>query len=428
MWWSRSPPRPTRTLCGPARHRTGRLLCLPRSIRPRRQRAPLRRPPATTGANAPGRPGRRGCSPPVSATRDLSICGAWFLPAALANSPTLGSPSDIGRRMPELKRHSGAVSLGVDARFGPIWRRSRGVRHWVMPTSVLFCSSVMWEKYSEQMVAASPGLEVVTYTVGERVSDDGHGSHHDRLLVGRPVPRRVCPGSSRCASRRHRWSGSRSSTSASTIRCSVMMIDKGMRLTTGSGTSAIPIAHHVIMCLLALARDLPGSLARQQRHEWQPRRVEDLEGRTVGVLGHGPDRCRGRPAGRALRHERHRHAAHGHRLRAVRDMDLRSARRAARSGRRSGARPAADRRHPPPDRCSPVGNAASRRPTGERRARRIGRRGGDDRRIANRSSRWRRAGRLRRPNRCPTTARCGTCPTSSSRRTTRGTRPSRPSE
>ena len=156
-----------------------------------------------------------------------------------------------------------------------------------MPTSVLFCSSVMWEQYSEQIVAASPGLEAVTYTVGERVSDDDMAritiafSSDDLYPAGLPGFFKVCLEAPSLE-----W--------IQVFNVGVdhpvfgLMIDKGTRLTTGSGTSAIPIAHHVIMCLLALARDLPGSLARQKRHEWQPRRIEDLEGRTVGVIGMGP--------------------------------------------------------------------------------------------------------------------------------------------
>jgi len=68
-------------------------------------------------------------------------------------------------------------------------------------------------------------------------------------------------------------------------------LDRGVRLTTSSGASATPIAHHVAMCLLALARDLPGSLRRQAAHDWEPRRADDVEGRTVGIVGMGPIGC-----------------------------------------------------------------------------------------------------------------------------------------
>jgi phosphoglycerate dehydrogenase-like enzyme len=156
-----------------------------------------------------------------------------------------------------------------------------------MPSPVLFCSSVVWEKYAEQIAAASPGVEVVTYTIGERVSDDDVAritlafSSDDLYPEGLPGFFKVCLDAPSLE-----W--------IQVFNVGVdhpifgMLMDKGAKLTTGSGTSAIPIAHHVIMCLLALARDLPGSLARQQRREWAPRRVEDLEGRVVGVVGMGP--------------------------------------------------------------------------------------------------------------------------------------------
>ena len=67
-----------------------------------------------------------------------------------------------------------------------------------------------------------------------------------------------------------------------------MFLDKGARLTTSSGASGIPIAHHVVMLLLALARDLPGFLTDQAAHQWRPRALGDLEGRSVGVIGMGP--------------------------------------------------------------------------------------------------------------------------------------------
>jgi phosphoglycerate dehydrogenase-like enzyme len=156
-----------------------------------------------------------------------------------------------------------------------------------MATSVLFCSSAVWDTYADEIVEASPGIEVVTYTPGGRVSADDMAritiafSSDDLYPDGLPGFFKVCLESPSIE-----W--------IQVFNVGVdhpvfgMLMDKGMRLTTGSSTSAIPIAHHVLMCLLALARDLPGSLARQQDHQWQPRRVEDLEGRTVGVLGMGP--------------------------------------------------------------------------------------------------------------------------------------------
>lgn len=66
------------------------------------------------------------------------------------------------------------------------------------------------------------------------------------------------------------------------------MLEKGVRLTTSSGASAVPIAHTVMLYLLALSRDLRRFLEAQARHAWEPRSIQDLSGRILGVVGLGP--------------------------------------------------------------------------------------------------------------------------------------------
>jgi phosphoglycerate dehydrogenase-like enzyme len=61
-----------------------------------------------------------------------------------------------------------------------------------------------------------------------------------------------------------------------------------VQVTTGSGASAIPIAHAVIMHLLALSRGLPEILVQQSRKEWERVEGRDLPGSTTVVLGYGP--------------------------------------------------------------------------------------------------------------------------------------------
>jgi phosphoglycerate dehydrogenase-like enzyme len=64
--------------------------------------------------------------------------------------------------------------------------------------------------------------------------------------------------------------------------------ERGARLTTSSGASAVPIAHTVMLYLLALSRDLPRWLDAQQRRAWEPHDVVDLQGLVLGVVGLGP--------------------------------------------------------------------------------------------------------------------------------------------
>jgi phosphoglycerate dehydrogenase-like enzyme len=63
--------------------------------------------------------------------------------------------------------------------------------------------------------------------------------------------------------------------------------ERGVRLTTSSGSSAVPIAHTVMMQVLNLVRDSPRWWREQQRREWHQRDVADVEGRTLGIVGLG---------------------------------------------------------------------------------------------------------------------------------------------
>jgi phosphoglycerate dehydrogenase-like enzyme len=63
---------------------------------------------------------------------------------------------------------------------------------------------------------------------------------------------------------------------------------RGVRVTTSSGAAAVPIAHTVMLYLLALSRDLPGWLRDQAARRWHERDVESLEGRLLAVAGLGP--------------------------------------------------------------------------------------------------------------------------------------------
>jgi D-2-hydroxyacid dehydrogenase (NADP+) len=65
-------------------------------------------------------------------------------------------------------------------------------------------------------------------------------------------------------------------------------LERGARLTTSSGAQAVPIAHTVVLYLLALSRGLPQWLDAQKHHSWQPRPVRDLQDMVLGVVGLGP--------------------------------------------------------------------------------------------------------------------------------------------
>src|SRR5690606_25077749 len=63
---------------------------------------------------------------------------------------------------------------------------------------------------------------------------------------------------------------------------------RGIRLTTSSGAHAVPIAHTVLLYLLALSRGLPAWMDAQRRRGWEPHPVVELPGLVLGVVGLGP--------------------------------------------------------------------------------------------------------------------------------------------
>jgi len=66
------------------------------------------------------------------------------------------------------------------------------------------------------------------------------------------------------------------------------LLARGVRITTSSGASAVPIAQTVTLYLLALSRDLRKWTDAQQRRAWEPHDIVDLQQQVLGVLGMGP--------------------------------------------------------------------------------------------------------------------------------------------
>src|SRR4029453_3970637 len=60
-----------------------------------------------------------------------------------------------------------------------------------------------------------------------------------------------------------------------------------VNVTTASGIHAVPISEYVIGSMLAFAKGLPRAIRAQQERVWRPYWPEELEEKTVGVLGVG---------------------------------------------------------------------------------------------------------------------------------------------
>jgi phosphoglycerate dehydrogenase-like enzyme len=68
-----------------------------------------------------------------------------------------------------------------------------------------------------------------------------------------------------------------------------LLRERNVVLTNGAGLYAVPIAEHVVMCMLAARRNLPAVLRAQAARTWAPEAESDQElgGSTVLILGYG---------------------------------------------------------------------------------------------------------------------------------------------
>jgi D-2-hydroxyacid dehydrogenase (NADP+) len=151
----------------------------------------------------------------------------------------------------------------------------------------VFVSDVVWDAVGDRLKETVPDLDRVRFVPGDLVSNDDMARVHVAFLSMDMWPHSTASYMKVCIEAPNlRWLHSGSAGVDHPVFR--MLIDRGARLTNSSGASGRSIAHHVLMSLLALRRDLPGFLRDQASGEWRTRDVGDLEGITVGVLGMGP--------------------------------------------------------------------------------------------------------------------------------------------
>ncbi|MQA16435.1 MAG: D-2-hydroxyacid dehydrogenase [Pseudonocardiaceae bacterium] len=75
------------------------------------------------------------------------------------------------------------------------------------------------------------------------------------------------------------------------------LLESEVVLTNSRGVFDVPMAEYVLGLVLAFAKDLPGTLRRQDRRRWEHRETERVAGRSAVVVGSGPI---GRAVGRVL--------------------------------------------------------------------------------------------------------------------------------
>ena len=152
---------------------------------------------------------------------------------------------------------------------------------------VLFCTDTFYDANRERVHAIAPDLGVLPLVAGQEVGPADVGRitlaffSHDAWPERAPAYMSVALQAPNL-----RWFHTMSAGVDHPVFTS--MVERGIRLTTSSGSSASPIAGTVMMYLLALSRDLPGRLRAQAAHDWDWRRWSELAGRRIAVVGYGP--------------------------------------------------------------------------------------------------------------------------------------------
>lgn len=151
----------------------------------------------------------------------------------------------------------------------------------------MFCTDTFFAEHGDRLAAVAPDLDVVTLNGDDEVPADDLARVTITFFSHDAWPERAGDffGAALHAPNL-KWLHTMSAGVDSPVFST--FTERGVRLTTSSGTNSAPIARTVMMYLLALSRDLPGMLRAQDRGEWNWHLWRELEGRSIAVVGWGP--------------------------------------------------------------------------------------------------------------------------------------------
>lgn len=154
-------------------------------------------------------------------------------------------------------------------------------------TPVVLLTDVLWERIAEAARREAPGIEPVLLRTAAPPAPDDLARVDVACLSGDAYPERVREvlGATFRASAL-RWFHTFSAGVDSPVFAG--FLERGIRLTNSSGSSAPSIARTVIMTMLALSRDLPRWTVAQRETRWAPHRFHDVVGQRLLVVGWGP--------------------------------------------------------------------------------------------------------------------------------------------
>ncbi len=152
---------------------------------------------------------------------------------------------------------------------------------------VLFCTDTFFAANEERLRSIAPDLEYVTLDGDEQVDEYDIERITLTFFSHDAWPERAANFFGVAMRAEHLgWFHTMSAGVDSPVFST--FTDRGVRLTTSSGSSAAPIARTAMLYLLALTRDLPAMIRSQDRAEWNWHRWAELDGRSIAVVGWGP--------------------------------------------------------------------------------------------------------------------------------------------
>lgn len=152
---------------------------------------------------------------------------------------------------------------------------------------VLFCTDIVERQLGERIREIDPDIDLVVLRGDERVDATDIERITAAFFSSDAWPDRAAPFLRVALDAPNlEWLHTMSAGVDSPVFISLQ--DRGVTVTTSSGASAPSIARTVMMYLLALSRDLPGSLRAQEERRWNWHRWDDLDHARLAVVGWGP--------------------------------------------------------------------------------------------------------------------------------------------
>lgn len=146
----------------------------------------------------------------------------------------------------------------------------------------------LWAGYQEPVTSDEEGAEEAKRRLDEILA-------RSEVILSNPV----VPGDILERAPKLRWL-QLTSAGADRLMEAPIVRSSPVKVTTASGIHAAPISEYVIGAMIAFAKGFPGALRAQAEGRWNPYMPEELEGKTVGILGAGAIGSRVADLARAL--------------------------------------------------------------------------------------------------------------------------------